>query len=269
MSHIRRFDHVGITVADLDTATAFFVGLGLEVEGRTFVEGEFLDTVCGIPDSRTEIVMLRPPDGGTRLELSSFVRPDHEPGSPAAMANELGLRNVAFEVDDLQAAVDRLAHGLRARTRGDHRVPGRADRLTPPSSTPARARWYSSAAPKAVASRVYCSCVIGAPAQHVSAPAATCSTFSRLSLSDPSRDSCRAEMSGGRGRRWTVLARPPRVPAQARLERAAPLHNGRMGQAGQPHAPRLRPRPSGHHPRRRVRFWQQAAGCRVIDRCAP
>ena len=63
----------------------------------------------GIPESRTEIVMLRPPDGGTRLELSSFVWPDHEPGSPAAMANELGLRNVAFEVDDLQAAVDGLA----------------------------------------------------------------------------------------------------------------------------------------------------------------
>jgi len=110
MSYARRFDHVGITVADLDTVTGFFVGLGLEVEGtRMFVEGEFLDTVIGIPNSRTEIVMLRPPDGGTRLELSSFVRPDHEPGSPAAMANELGLRNVAFEVDDLQAAVDRLA----------------------------------------------------------------------------------------------------------------------------------------------------------------
>ena len=110
MSHVRRFDHVGITVADLDPVTEFFVGLGLEVEGpRMFVEGEFLDTVIGIPDSRTEIVMLRPPDGGTRLELSSFVRPDHDPGSPAAMANELGLRNVAFEVDDLQAAVDRLA----------------------------------------------------------------------------------------------------------------------------------------------------------------
>jgi catechol 2,3-dioxygenase-like lactoylglutathione lyase family enzyme len=62
--------------------------------------------------------MLRPPDGGTRLELSRFVRPDHEPGSPAAMANEPGLRNVAFEVDDLQAAVDRLAadgYGLALR----------------------------------------------------------------------------------------------------------------------------------------------------------
>src|SRR3954466_13544450 len=109
MSQIRRFDHIGITVADLDTGTAFFVGLGLEVEGRTFVEGEFLDTVIGIPDSRTEIVMLRPPGGGTRLELSRFIRPDHEPGSPTAMANEIGVRNVAFEVEDLQAAIDRLS----------------------------------------------------------------------------------------------------------------------------------------------------------------
>jgi catechol 2,3-dioxygenase-like lactoylglutathione lyase family enzyme len=110
MSHIRRFDHVGITVADLDTAMAFFVGLGLEVQGSPMVvEGEFLDTVIGIPGSRTRIVMLQAPDGGTTLELSSFVRPDPVPGSPDAMANELGLRNVAFEVDDLQAAVDGLA----------------------------------------------------------------------------------------------------------------------------------------------------------------
>ena len=109
MGQLRAFDHVGITMADLDAATAFFVGLGLEVEGRTFVEGEFIDTVCGIPDSRTEIVMLRPPGGGTAVELSRFIRPDSEPGSPNAMANELGLRSVAFEVDDLRAVVDRLA----------------------------------------------------------------------------------------------------------------------------------------------------------------
>jgi catechol 2,3-dioxygenase-like lactoylglutathione lyase family enzyme len=109
MPHLRRFDHVGITVADLDAVTAFFVGLGFEVEGRMFMEGEFVDTVIGIPDSRSEIVTLRLPDGGTGLELSSFVRPDHEPGSPAAMSTELGLRNVAFEVNDLQEIVDRLA----------------------------------------------------------------------------------------------------------------------------------------------------------------
>jgi catechol 2,3-dioxygenase-like lactoylglutathione lyase family enzyme len=108
MAHALRFDHVGITVADLDSVTAFFVALGLEVEGSTVVEGEFLDTVIGIPDSRAEIVMLRPPGGGSLLELSSFVRPEHLPGSPSAMSNELGLRNVAFEVDDLQAVLDRL-----------------------------------------------------------------------------------------------------------------------------------------------------------------
>ena len=109
MSDVPRFDHVGITVADLDAVTAFFAGLGLEVEGRMFLEGEFLDTVIGIPGSRTEIVMLRTPDGGARLELSRFVRPDHLPGSPAAPANELGLRNVCFEVNDLRAVVDRVA----------------------------------------------------------------------------------------------------------------------------------------------------------------
>jgi catechol 2,3-dioxygenase-like lactoylglutathione lyase family enzyme len=109
MPHIKQCDHVGITVADLDAATSFFTDLGLEVEGRTFVEGEFIDTVIGIPDSRTEIVMLRPPDGGAGVELASFVRPDHEPGSPTAMANELGLRSVCLVVDDLQAAVDGLA----------------------------------------------------------------------------------------------------------------------------------------------------------------
>src|SRR5260221_3307991 len=109
VSHIRSFDHVGITVGDLDAVTAFFVGLGLEVEGRMFMEGEFVDTVIGIPNSRSEIVTLRPPDGGTALELSSFIRPDHKPGSPDAMSNELGLRNVCFVVDNLQAVVVRLA----------------------------------------------------------------------------------------------------------------------------------------------------------------
>jgi catechol 2,3-dioxygenase-like lactoylglutathione lyase family enzyme len=106
---IRHFDHVGITVADLAAVTKFFVGLGFKIEGQSFVEGEFIDAVIGIPNSRTEIVMLRPPDGGTRLELSNFIRPAPKPGTPDAMANELGLRNIAFEVDDLQATVDELA----------------------------------------------------------------------------------------------------------------------------------------------------------------
>lgn len=109
MTHVKRFDHVGITVADLEAATAFFVGLGLEVEGTGSVRGEFVETVCGIPGAHCEIAMLRPPGDGARLELSSFIAPDHVPGSPTAMANEVGLRNVSFEVGDLQAAVAAVA----------------------------------------------------------------------------------------------------------------------------------------------------------------
>ena len=115
MSPIQRFDHVGITVSDLDAAVDFFTSLGLEPQGRQVIEGEFIDTVTGIPGSRTEIVMLAPPGGGTMVELSSFAHPAYEPGNPAAMANELGLRSVAFEVDDLRATVEDLAgrgHGL-------------------------------------------------------------------------------------------------------------------------------------------------------------
>ncbi|MGI8679318.1 MAG: VOC family protein [Jatrophihabitans sp.] len=109
MAHIQRFDHIGITVADLASVTAFFVGLGLEVEGTGSVEGEFVETVCGIPGAHCEIAMLWPPSGGARLELARFVTPDHVPGSPTAMANELGLRNVSFEVGNLDAVVDELA----------------------------------------------------------------------------------------------------------------------------------------------------------------
>lgn len=114
MTHVRRFDHIGITVADLDAATAFFVKLGLEVEGTGSVQGEFVETVCGIPGAHCRIAMLRPPGTGdrpeaARLELSSFVTPDNVAGSPTAMANEVGLRNVSFEVGDLDAALEALA----------------------------------------------------------------------------------------------------------------------------------------------------------------
>jgi catechol 2,3-dioxygenase-like lactoylglutathione lyase family enzyme len=109
MTYLPRFDHVGVTVADLDATIDFFVTLGLAVEGRMFLDGDFVDTVTGIPGTRCEIAMLRAPEGGSALELARFVHPDHVPGSPAAMANELGLRNVSFEVVDLQGAVDQLA----------------------------------------------------------------------------------------------------------------------------------------------------------------
>ena len=66
------------------------------------MEGEFVDTVIGIPDSRSEILTLRAARRGNQAEPSSFIRPDHEPGSPNAMSTELGLRNVSFVVDDLR-----------------------------------------------------------------------------------------------------------------------------------------------------------------------
>ncbi|WNM26515.1 VOC family protein [Demequina capsici] len=108
MARITRFDHIGITVADLDRVASFLVSLGLEVDGRTDVEGEFIDTVTGIPGSRSEILMLRVPGGGTAVELSRFASPQALPGDPTAMANVLGMRSIAFEVDDLQEIVARV-----------------------------------------------------------------------------------------------------------------------------------------------------------------
>ena len=108
MGHHHSSDLAGVTGRELDSATAFFGGLGLEVECTGSVEGEFVGTVCCSPGARCQIEMLRSPDGA-RLELASFVTPDHVPGSPTAMANELGLRNVSFEVGDLEAAVGAVA----------------------------------------------------------------------------------------------------------------------------------------------------------------
>lgn len=109
MAAVTRMDHVGITVSDLDRAITFFALLGLEPDGRMQLEGEFLDTVTGIAGSRTEIAMLHAPEGGASVELSTFHHPPLQPGSPDAMSTEIGLRNVAFQVDDLPALVDRLA----------------------------------------------------------------------------------------------------------------------------------------------------------------
>jgi len=109
MSQIKHFDHVGVTVHDLEAAVAFFESLGLVIEGRQFVEGDFIDTVIGIPDSRTEIVMLKAPEGGTGVELSRFIRPTPEAVERPPQATRPGLRSIAFEVADLQGHVARLA----------------------------------------------------------------------------------------------------------------------------------------------------------------
>jgi len=80
MSPVQRFDHVGITVDDLEAVTAFFLELGLEREGSAIVEGDWVDTVVDLDDVRAEIVMLQAPDGGTRLEFSKFHTPVDERG---------------------------------------------------------------------------------------------------------------------------------------------------------------------------------------------
>jgi catechol 2,3-dioxygenase-like lactoylglutathione lyase family enzyme len=106
-------DNVGIVVDDLAAAIAFFVELGLELEGQAPVEGRWVDQVVGLEGVRADIAMLRTPDGHSRLELSKFHRPAAVgAGSKNAPANALGIRRIMFAVDDIGDVVARLrAHG--------------------------------------------------------------------------------------------------------------------------------------------------------------
>jgi catechol 2,3-dioxygenase-like lactoylglutathione lyase family enzyme len=104
-------DHVGVVVEDLAAATAFFVELGLELQGEAAVEGGWVDRVVGLEGVRAEIAMLGTPDGHVRLELSKFQAPSAPDGDRRVPANTPGIRHVSFVVDDIHAAVA----GLRAR----------------------------------------------------------------------------------------------------------------------------------------------------------
>jgi catechol 2,3-dioxygenase-like lactoylglutathione lyase family enzyme len=109
---IQRLDHVGVVVDDLETAVAFFVDLGLELEGQAPIEGQWVDRVAGLEGVRVDIAMLRTPDGHGRLELAKFHTPRAVSAEPQnAPGNTLGLRSIMFTVDDVDAAVA----GLRAR----------------------------------------------------------------------------------------------------------------------------------------------------------
>jgi len=104
--------HVGVVVDDLKGATAFFLELGLELEGEAAVEGRWVDRVVGLDDVRVDIAMVRTPDGHGRLELTKFHTPPATTAEPNATANTLGLRSVMFAVDDIDDVVARLrAHG--------------------------------------------------------------------------------------------------------------------------------------------------------------
>jgi catechol 2,3-dioxygenase-like lactoylglutathione lyase family enzyme len=108
---IQRMEHVGIVVDDLAAATAFFVELGLELQGDGSVEGDQVDRVVGLEGVQAEIAMMETPDGHARLELTKFHAPSGQGGDRHAPANTPGLRHLAFSVDDIDAVVA----GLRAR----------------------------------------------------------------------------------------------------------------------------------------------------------
>ena len=109
---IKRMDNVGIVVADLDAAIEFFIELGLELEGRAPIAGEWADRITGLPDMRVEIAMLRTPDGHSRLELSRFDAPPVVADHRTAPVNSLGYLRVMFAVENLDDTLARLAkHG--------------------------------------------------------------------------------------------------------------------------------------------------------------
>ncbi len=105
---VLRLDNVGIVVDDLPAAVAFFLELGLSVEGEATVEGELVDRLVGLEDVRSDIVMMKTPDGHGRLELSKFHHPAAVAGTHNAPVNTLGIGRIMFAVDDIDATVARL-----------------------------------------------------------------------------------------------------------------------------------------------------------------
>jgi len=109
---IQRMDHVGIVFDDLEAARAFFVELGLTVQGEGAVDGDWVDNVVGLEGVQVQFAMMETPDGHGRLELVKFDAPASPAGDRHEPANFPGLRHVAFVVDDIDDTVARLrAHG--------------------------------------------------------------------------------------------------------------------------------------------------------------
>jgi catechol 2,3-dioxygenase-like lactoylglutathione lyase family enzyme len=110
---IRSMDHVSVVVDDLEAAKAFFVDLGMDLEGEAPIEGPSVDRLNGIDGIRVDIAMMRTPDGHGRLELTKFHSPAVVSPQPEnALGNTLGLRSVMFAVDDVDATLAGLrAHG--------------------------------------------------------------------------------------------------------------------------------------------------------------
>ena len=105
---IKRMDNVGVVVDDLEETIDFLRELGLELEGRATIEGEWAGRVTGLGDQRVEIAMMRTPDGHGRLELSRFLTPPVLADHRNAPVNALGYLRVMFAVDDLDDTLERL-----------------------------------------------------------------------------------------------------------------------------------------------------------------
>lgn len=105
---VKRMDNVGIVVEDLDAAVAFFTELGLELEGRANIAGEWAGRVTGLGDQNVEVAMMRTPDGHSRLELSRFTDPPVVADHRKAPVNSLGYLRVMFAVEDLDDTLARL-----------------------------------------------------------------------------------------------------------------------------------------------------------------
>jgi catechol 2,3-dioxygenase-like lactoylglutathione lyase family enzyme len=113
-SGVKQMHNVGIVVESLDAVIAFFVELGLELEGRGMVEGEWAGRITGLGDQRVEIAMMRTPDGHSRLELSRFLTPPAVADHRNAPVNALGYLRVMFNVQDLDDTLARLhKHGAQ------------------------------------------------------------------------------------------------------------------------------------------------------------
>ena len=105
---VKRMDNVGIVVESLDAAIAFFTELGLELEGRAMIEGEWAGRITGLSGQRVEIAMMRTPDGHSRLELSRFLTPPTVADHRNAPVNALGYLRIMFAVDDIDDTLARL-----------------------------------------------------------------------------------------------------------------------------------------------------------------
>jgi catechol 2,3-dioxygenase-like lactoylglutathione lyase family enzyme len=147
---VKRMDNVGIVVEDIDAAIEFFTELGLELEGRAPIEGDWADGVTGLRDMRVEFAMMRTPDGHSRLEISRFLAPPVVADHRSASVNALGYLRVMFAVEDIDDTLARLSkRGARSSS-----AKWSSTRTRIGSATSGAPKEFSSGLPKSSGSRL-------------------------------------------------------------------------------------------------------------------